>query len=70
MTVITDQNNIVRAVSLIPGLGQIPIAWHVYFPANCGYKVPAVIPAEGDTYTEDENGLKFTIIKNSPHPGA
>jgi hypothetical protein len=43
MCVITDTNDIVVSVSLIPGVGDIPIGFHVYFPVkDC--------PAEGTFY--------------------
>jgi hypothetical protein len=48
MCIITNQDNIVISVSLIPGLGTMPSDWNCYFPAKC----PEGIPAEGDIYTE------------------
>jgi hypothetical protein len=30
--VITDENHVVKSVSLIPGLAHIPSDWHCYFP--------------------------------------
>lgn len=44
MCVITDEKNIVVSVSLIPGLGKIPVDYHVYFPFK------GDIPSIGDTY--------------------
>jgi len=32
MCIITDENNKVVSISLIPGLGDIPNNYHVYFP--------------------------------------
>jgi len=32
MCIITDNNHIVISISLIPGTGEIPNNWHVYFP--------------------------------------
>lgn len=49
MCIITDENHIVKSISLIPGLGSIPANWHCYFPANCKY-IDA--PKEGDVYKE------------------
>ena len=34
MCVITDENHIVKSVSFIPGLGNIPADWHCYFPVQ------------------------------------
>lgn len=49
MCIITDENHIVKSVSLIPGLVKIPDTWHLYFPANCKINKS---PNEGDYYKE------------------
>jgi hypothetical protein len=46
--VITNQDDIVVSISMIPGLVQVYEAWHVYFPAE-GDAV------EGQFYKEDDN---------------
>jgi len=46
MCIITDENNIVQSISLIPGVGLIPENWHCYFPVD----LPADGLREGDTY--------------------
>lgn len=35
MCIITDENNIVVSISLIPGLKPIPMGWSMYFPVSC-----------------------------------
>lgn len=45
MCVITDENNVVKSVSLIPGIGYLPEGWHCYFPVD-------EIPEIGSIYTE------------------
>ena len=50
MTVITDENDIVVEVCLIPGLGAFPPGYHVYFPV-CGD-----IPSIGSVFTQDMVG--------------
>ena len=50
MTVITDENDIVVEVCLIPGTGLFPAGWHVYFP--CLGEIPAV----GAVFTSDMKG--------------
>lgn len=44
MCIITDENDIVVSVSLIPGVNPIPPQFNVYFP------VTGDLPREGDTY--------------------
>ncbi len=39
MCVITDNNHIVVSVSFIPGLDDIPLGFHLYFPVN---EIPAL----------------------------
>jgi len=34
MCVITDENDVVVSVSLIPGMSKIPVGWHCYFPVD------------------------------------
>jgi len=46
MCVITNEKHIVVSVSIIPGLGNIPESYHVYFPAKSSTTV-------GETYRED-----------------
>ena len=62
MTIITDENHVVKSVSLIPGLGSIPSNWHCYFPAKC----KDGIPAEGDTY--EEPGEDIMKLPRKPVP--
>jgi len=50
MTVITNENDIVVEVCLIPGLGAFPAGYHVYFP------VIGEIPAIGTVFTSDMKG--------------
>lgn len=47
MCVITDENNTVVSISLIPGVGNIPNNYHVYFP------VTGDIPNIGEKYIEN-----------------
>lgn len=35
MCIITDENDIVVSISLIPGIEPIHPRYHVYFPVNC-----------------------------------
>jgi hypothetical protein len=44
MFVLTDENDIVKDVSFIPGLGSFPPLWHAYFP------VCSSIPAIGEHF--------------------
>lgn len=44
MCVITDENDMVVSVSLIPGVKPISSRFNVYFP------VVGELPCEGDTY--------------------
>lgn len=44
MCVITDKNDVVVSVSLIPGVNPIPSQFNVYFP------VVGKLPNEGDVY--------------------
>jgi hypothetical protein len=44
MCIITDENDIVVSVSLIPGINQIPSRFKVYFP------FVGDLPCEGDVY--------------------
>jgi hypothetical protein len=44
MCVITDENDVVVSVSLIPGIRPIPSRFKVYFP------VVGELPREGDVY--------------------
>jgi hypothetical protein len=49
MCIITNENNIVVSVSLIPGLGTMPLTYHCYFPVTDN------LPKIGDIYIgEDE----------------
>jgi hypothetical protein len=50
MTVITDENDIVVEVCLIPGTGSFPKGWHVYFP------VIGEWPTIGSKFTADMVG--------------
>lgn len=50
MTVITDINDLVVEVCLIPGVGNLPAGYHVYFP------VIGDIPAIGTKFTSDMKG--------------
>ena len=50
MTVITDENDLVIEVCLIPGAGQFPANVHVYFP------VIGDIPRIGSKFTADMVG--------------
>lgn len=50
MTVITDTNDIVIEVCLIPGAGRFPADVHVYFP------VLGAIPSLGSKFTPDMVG--------------
>lgn len=45
MCVITNEDNIIIEISLIPGLIEIPIGWHLYFPVTKSVKL-------GDVYEE------------------
>lgn len=47
ITVITDENDIVKEVAMIPGLGRAPKGWHVYFP------VTEELPAVGTIFKPD-----------------
>lgn len=49
MCVITDENNKVISVSLIPGVRPIPAYLRVYFP------VTGDIPSVGETWIPNEN---------------
>lgn len=44
MCIITDENNIVISISLIPGLGSMPSNYHCYFP------VTSELPKLGEVY--------------------
>jgi len=44
MCVITDENDVVVSVSLIPGVNPIPSRFKVYFP------VVGKLPCKGDVY--------------------
>lgn len=46
-TVITDENDIVKEITMIPGLGSAPKGWHVYFP------VTEDLPAVGTIFKPD-----------------
>lgn len=46
-TVITDENDIVKEIAMIPGLGRAPKGWHVYFP------VTEDLPAVGTVFKPD-----------------
>lgn len=50
MTVITDENDRVVEVALIPGLGRVPVGYHLYFP--CMGEIPAI----GSIFTKDMMG--------------
>jgi len=48
MCVITDRNHIVVSISLIPGLGNMPVGFHMYFPV-------IDVPMEGSFYNPEGN---------------
>ena len=44
MCIVTDENDVVKSVSLIPGVGNMPESWNCYFPVING------LPKEGDIW--------------------
>ena len=62
MCIITDNNHKVFSISLIPGLTEVPISWHIYFPAKCSVDD---LPQEGDFYQEwSEQAVDLSKIGN------
>jgi hypothetical protein len=49
MCVITDQDHKVISISLIPGVGNIPSCYHVYFPVT-----EENLPEKGDIFKPNE----------------
>jgi len=51
MCIITDNEHIVRSVSIIPGLVEMPEGWHCYFPVKIAAKD---LPNEGDKWMPED----------------
>jgi hypothetical protein len=47
MVVITDDQDVVRQVAVIPGANTVPTGWHLYFP------VREAVPAVGQLFRPD-----------------
>lgn len=57
MCIITDENDKVVSISLIPGLGEIPNSYHVYFPVVLN-KVINI----GDIYVSDKSKPEYLAV--------
>lgn len=61
MCIITDENDIVVSVSLIPGTNPIPSNYNVYFPVN------GQLPKEGERYLPNK-GEEVITVQKAEHP--
>lgn len=55
MCIITDSQNIVKSLSLIPGLEPIPLGWIIYFPWV------GELPQVGDTFNYPDNEYRSVV---------